>query len=165
MVQSGFCAFVFLLADAALFVFDFELEEFFFQAFQQHGRRCASGGLHWARKFAGADCARCWSLRGFVVVVFFQRWKSFATGSGGAVGGLLTRGDEDSADEEDCGAAAENPPAIFLQGIGSVNGRAEASAGAALTLRGSASALARLSVFRGRSQRAFSREFECQGLS
>jgi hypothetical protein len=37
LVQGGLRAFVFLLADAALFVFDLELEEFFFQAFEQHG--------------------------------------------------------------------------------------------------------------------------------
>jgi hypothetical protein len=37
LVQGGLGAFVFLLADAALFVFHFELEELFFQAFEQHG--------------------------------------------------------------------------------------------------------------------------------
>jgi hypothetical protein len=35
LVQGGFGFFVLLLTDAALFVFDFELEEFFFQAFEQ----------------------------------------------------------------------------------------------------------------------------------
>jgi len=35
LVQGGFGFFVLLLTDAALFVFDFEFEEFFFQAFQQ----------------------------------------------------------------------------------------------------------------------------------
>jgi hypothetical protein len=35
LVQGGFVFFVLLLTDAALFVFDFELEEFFFQAFEQ----------------------------------------------------------------------------------------------------------------------------------
>lgn len=36
LIQRGFCAFVFLLADDALFVFDFELEDFFFQGLEQH---------------------------------------------------------------------------------------------------------------------------------
>ena len=37
VVQGGFCFFILLLRDAALFVFDFELEEFFFQPFEEHG--------------------------------------------------------------------------------------------------------------------------------
>ena len=37
LIEGGFGAVVFLLGDAALFVFHFELEEFFFQGFEQHG--------------------------------------------------------------------------------------------------------------------------------
>ena len=36
LIEGGFGAFVFLLRDAALFVLHFELEDFFFQCFQQH---------------------------------------------------------------------------------------------------------------------------------
>ena len=35
LVQGGFGFFVLLLTDAALFVFDFQFEEFLFQAFKQ----------------------------------------------------------------------------------------------------------------------------------
>ncbi|SRR6266852_3964157 len=42
LIQGSFRLLVFLLRDVSLLVFDFELEEFFFQAFQQHRRtrRC-----------------------------------------------------------------------------------------------------------------------------
>ena len=35
LVQGGFSLFVFLLRDSALFVFDFELKDLFFQGFEQ----------------------------------------------------------------------------------------------------------------------------------
>src|ERR1019366_5453326 len=93
---------------------------------EQHGRR-GGAGSQWLG--ADADRSRGWGLGRFIVVIFFQDGKALSFRQGGAVGGLLTRRHEDSADEEDCGEAAENPPAIFLQGIGSVDGRSEASAG------------------------------------
>ena len=37
LIEGGFGFFVFVVRDAALFVFDFELEELFFQGFEQHG--------------------------------------------------------------------------------------------------------------------------------
>ena len=70
----------------------------------------------------------------FVVFVIFRR-RSPAFGGGGAVGGLLARGDEDATDEQGEGEAAENPPAIFLQRIGGVDGRAETATGTVFALR------------------------------
>ena len=63
-VQRGFGFFVFLLGDLALLVFDFELEEFFFQCFEQHRgswrRRCRrrGDGARQLRCCAGRRCCR-----------------------------------------------------------------------------------------------------------
>src|SRR5580698_474687 len=43
LVQRGLCLLVFLLRDSALLVLDFELEDFFFQSFEQ--QRGAISGL------------------------------------------------------------------------------------------------------------------------
>ena len=50
LVERGFYAVVFLLRDVAPFVFDFQLEKFFFQPLQQHGRGTAGGtSSEWQR--------------------------------------------------------------------------------------------------------------------
>ena len=150
LIQGGLCAFVFLLADAALLVFYFEMEELFLQAFEEHGGGGAACSGWLRTGVAGTGGARGHRARGgffgCVVFIVLQRGQRLFPGKVSAVGGLLPRGDVDSADDEDCRETAEDVPAIFLQRVGSVDGRSEAAARAALALRRGTAALAGLAA-------------------
>src|ERR1039457_246617 len=140
LIEGGLGALVFLLRDAALFVFHFELEDFIFQGFEQPRRRAARSG--WLRtglaesSFACANLASCGDRCRFIDFIFFQGRESHSFGTASAAGCLLPRGDVDSASNEYQGEAAQDVPAILLQRIGGVDGRSEAAAGAALRLGG-----------------------------
>src|SRR5580765_8760684 len=132
LVQGCLGSFVFLLADAALFMLDLELEEFILQTFKQlgwipwRGRR----GRRFDRR---RPRLRSWlptRLRrsgDFEVLGVFDLREASA-GTGCALGFLLTRGDVDaSADQRRC-ECRKNPPAIFLQRVGSVDRGTETAA-------------------------------------
>src|SRR5579864_529396 len=110
---------------------------------------------------AWSACFTCGRL-GDLEVVVLQGGKALLR-AGGAVGGLLTRGDVDSADDQGQGKASENPPLIFLRGRRSVDGRSESATGAVFILRGRTLALAFFAGLGG--ERTFSCQLECCRLA
>src|SRR2546423_1412175 len=109
------------------------------------------------------EVARNRGLSGLVVVFTLERREAFSFAAGGAIRGLLPRGDVDSPKNKDQGKASENIPAIFLQGIRRVDRRPESATGTAFALRLWGAGLPLLIARRG--ERSFSGEFERRGLA
>src|SRR5579863_1204235 len=138
LVQRGFRFFVLLLRDVALFVLDFELEEFFFQGFKQHGSGASSG-----RRGCVFVAVRSGVAKLVVGLGIFQGWERAvplrtpvprtsgprAAASCSAGGGLLPPRYEKRSGEQDCRKSAEDGPAVTLQRVGRVDRRAESAAG------------------------------------
>src|SRR5579872_5886884 len=117
------------------------------------GVNCGSG--------CGTNLASHRDWGGFVV---FEQSASFDHRTPGAVGGLLTGCDNDASDGQRDRESSDDVPAIFLQGIGSVDGRTESAAGTIVSLR--ATTFTRCTcIFLTILQRAFARDFEGEVLS
>ena len=75
LVQRGFSFLILLLRDSALLVFDLELEDLFFQAFEEHGSRGVARGGRLGTGFADADLAGGGNFRGFIDLGVFEGGK------------------------------------------------------------------------------------------
>src|SRR5260370_987497 len=119
MVKSGLGLFVFRLRDLALLALAFKLEEFLLDSVHQY-----RGGFcrNWCvRPFQNAGT---WPL---VVALLHRSHRGRAPLLALQITcrGLLPRRYVDSADEQGCGKATQDPPPIFLQWIGSVDRRTQ----------------------------------------
>src|SRR6202035_4222626 len=114
--------------DLALFSLYLELEQFFFQRFEQHRRSCDLS--------AGRGCRghrRGWRRWTEHCAVVARRCARLCRGCrGDRCYGLPFR-DHPSADREQHGESAADGPAILLQSIGCIDGDAESAAGAVIT--------------------------------
>src|ERR1700735_73309 len=138
LIECGFGFLIIRLRDFALLTLGLKLEKFFLDSFHQPGSRAGARAGHVSSNdFSG------------LVIVFFLH----AHGYGSlllpqtARRRLLSRRDVNASDNQECGEASKNPPAIPLQRIGSIDRRAQTSAGAVVGLRGGCSASRTLLVF------------------
>src|SRR5579871_3620633 len=166
LVKGSLGFFVLRLRNLALLALDLELKKLVLQAFEQHGTAARSRGGN-SRGGSG----------NFIVFELFEdhfailacsRNRGLVAG-GSARGGLLARGNKESAEQQHGSKGSENPPAIALQGIGGVDGRAQPSAGTIGGLRASARARGAFplspAAFLASLQHAFSGNFKCQLLA
>src|SRR5579863_9332991 len=127
LIQSGFGLVVFRLRNQTLLALHFELEQFFFDPFHQHGAGARRGSNRMRRENIGR-----------LVVVFFlsvsMHGRSRLMLRCCAGRGLLPGSHIHSANHQHCSEAPQNPPAIFLQRIGSIDWRPQSAAGPRLTL-------------------------------
>src|SRR5258705_1389062 len=83
-IEGGFGLLVFLLRDLALLVLDFELEEFFLQRLEQHGRASGSvRGRRWRTVVGSSRRSIAWGSRGTRGLLHGSRWSRHAAGGHG----------------------------------------------------------------------------------
>src|SRR5579862_595401 len=119
LVECRLRPLIFLLRYSSLLVFDFELEHFFLQCFEQHGRTIYRLGLG-GRRFGNFNLD--WT----------EIWHGHTPGAPGDVNRSAGKYNAE---------ASQNVPAIFFQRIRSIDRWAEATAGAGIASRGGAAGL------------------------
>jgi hypothetical protein len=112
LIQGGLRLQIFFPRDFPLCVLYFELEELFFQAFEEHGRRTARS--RGSPAIVARVLARGRGFGGLVVLVVIGGWSCLARGTRGSIRSLLFRGDEDSTTDQRQGEASKDIPLIFL---------------------------------------------------
>src|SRR5262245_25137538 len=127
-VQSGFCLFVLRLRDLALLVFDFKLEQFFLEGFEQHGwarrgrRECGRSGYLGCRSRRRPGYSRTRRLRCFGNLEFYRA-------SVGDVGSntTLPAGYIEGTHQKRSSESSNDPPAILLQRVRGIDWWTESS--------------------------------------